>query len=80
MRCRRAPAPVHMLLQVVTVFRLLEQLPAVATAAFMQQELAATAAARQQAAQEVQQQYQDLQHLFQQHKQALHPGMAQPGR
>lgn len=67
-------------MQVVTVFRLLEQLPAVATAAFMQHELATTAAARQQAAQPVQQQYQELLHLFQQHKEALHPGMAQPGR
>lgn len=62
------------------MYRLLEQLPVAATAAFTQHELADATDARQQLAAPVQQQYQQLQQQFQQHKQALQPGMAQPGR
>ena len=67
-------------LQVVTVYRLMEQFPVVTTAAFMQHELAAAGEARQQQFAPVQQQYQQLQLQFQQHKAALGPGLAQPSR
>lgn len=66
--------------QVVTVYRLLEQLPLVATEVFMQHELAHAAEARQHHAAPSEQQWQQLQQQFLQHKQALHPGMAQPNR
>ena len=68
------------LLQIVTVYRLMEQFPVVATAAFMQHELAGASEARQQQFAPVKQQYQQLQQQFQQHKAALGPGLAQPSR
>lgn len=67
-------------LQVVTVYRLLELLPAVVTAAFTQQELAAAAAAQQAMTLPVEQQHQQLLQQFDDHKKALQPSMAQPSR
>lgn len=66
--------------QVVTVYRLLETVPAVAIAAFTQHELAQCAAARRAIAEPVQQQQQQLLQQFDRHRRALHPTMVQPSR
>ena len=66
--------------QVVTVYRLLEAVLAVAIAAFTQHELAQCAAARQAVAEPVQQQQQQLLQQFDRHRRALHPAMVQPSR
>lgn len=68
------------LLQVVTVYRLLEAVPKVAFAAFSQHELTQWAAARQAIAEPVQQRQQQLVQQFDSHRSALHPTMIQPSR
>ena len=70
----------HTTLQVVTVFRLLEQVPSVSIVAFTQHEVAQCAAARQAIAEPFQQRQQQLLQQFDAHRRALHPSMAQPSR
>ena len=67
-------------MQVVKVYRLLEVVPAVASAAFCQHELVQCAAARQAMAEPVQQHQQQLLQQFDSHRRAMHPAMAQPSR
>lgn len=64
----------------MTVYRLLETLPAVVTVAFTQHELAAAAAAQQAMTLPVEQQHQQLLQQFDDHKEALQPSMAQSSR
>ncbi|DBB04647.1 TPA: hypothetical protein ACH3X1_012711 [Trebouxia sp. C0004] len=66
--------------QVVTVYRLLELVPSLVTAAFTRHELVAAAAAQQALAAPIEQQHQQLLQQFDGHKKALQPGMAQPSR
>lgn len=71
---------VAVLVQVVTVYRLLELVPSVVTTAFTQHELVAAAAAHQALAAPIEQQHQQLLQHFDGHKKALQPSMAQPSR
>ncbi|KAL0037016.1 hypothetical protein WJX77_009443 [Trebouxia sp. C0004] len=66
--------------QVVTVYRLLELVPPIVTAAFTQHQLVAAAAAQQALAAPTEQQHQPLVQQFDGHKKALQPSMAQPSR
>ncbi len=78
--CMIAVQSCCVLFQVVTVYRLLELVPPVVTAAFTQHELMAAAAAQQALAAPIEQQHQQLLQQFDGHKKALQPSMAQPSR
>ena len=71
---------VAILFQVVTVYRLLELVPPIVTAAFTQHQLVAAAAAQQALPAPTEQQHQPLVQQFDGHKKALQPSMAQPSR